>query len=52
MQERIHFLGFIAEREYREAEIGNRAYYRPNPHLFPNEHEQLATYKTHPLAKE
>lgn len=49
IQERIHFLGFIAEREYQEGEIRNRAYYRPNPHLLTS--EQRATYRTHPLAR-
>ena len=52
MQERIHFLGFIAEHEYQDAEIRRRAYFRPNPHLLPSEEEQLATYRTFALAQE
>lgn len=33
LQERVHFIGFIAEKEYRVGEIRDRACYRPNPHL-------------------
>lgn len=33
LQERIHMLGFIVEKDYRESEIASRAYWLPNPHL-------------------
>ena len=33
LQKRIHLLGFIAEKEYRENEISDRAYWLPNPNL-------------------
>ena len=52
MQERVHFLGFIAERDYQDGEIRRRAYYRPNPHLLPTERDQITTYRTFALASE
>ena len=52
MRERVHFVGFIAEKEYREGEIRDRAYFRPNPHLLPTEREQIDAYRSFPLAKE
>jgi hypothetical protein len=33
LQNRIHLLGFIAEKEYRENEIADKVYWLPNPHL-------------------
>lgn len=50
-QERVHFLGFIAEEDYREGEFRERAYFRPNPNLLANEHEQVEAYRTFALAK-
>ena len=52
MQERIHFLGFVAEKEYQDGEIRRRGYYRPNPHLLPDKERQIEVYKTYPLAQE
>jgi len=49
LRERVHFIGFIAERDYHEGEIRNRAYYRPNPHLLPTMAEQQAIARTYPL---
>jgi hypothetical protein len=37
IQERIHFLGFVCEKEYREGEIGDVGYYLANPHFFSND---------------
>lgn len=51
MQERVHFIGFIAEKEYREGEIRDRSYWRPNPHLLPTEEMQRETYRTFALGK-
>ncbi|HRL77558.1 MAG TPA: hypothetical protein PLC86_17835 [Candidatus Accumulibacter phosphatis] len=33
LQERIHLLGFVAEKDCAENENANRAYWLPNPHL-------------------
>ena len=35
LQERVHLLGFVAEKEYRENEIADKAYWLPNPRLVP-----------------
>jgi hypothetical protein len=51
MQDRIHFIGFIAEKDYRVGEIRERSYWRPNPHLLPTEQPQRAAYVTFALAK-
>jgi hypothetical protein len=51
MQERVHFLGFISEAEYREREIRDQAYYRPNPRLLPTPESQLEACRTYPLLK-
>ncbi|GAB4412480.1 MAG: hypothetical protein OHK0032_08550 [Thermodesulfovibrionales bacterium] len=48
IQERIHFLGFICEREFCAGEISNRAYYLPNPHLLSND-KAREIYETFPL---
>lgn len=50
IQERIHFLGFIREREYQEGEILQKAYYLPNPHLLTNENA-MKLYELFPLRK-
>lgn len=36
IQERIHFLGFVCERDYHEGEIPRASLYLPNPHLLSN----------------
>lgn len=48
IQERIHYLGFICESEYRQGEITSKAYYLPNPHLLSNERAG-ELYDTFPL---
>lgn len=50
VRERIHFLGFVCEREYDEGEIQRRAYYFPNPHLLTNI-QACQAYDTYPLKK-
>lgn len=52
IRERVHFLGFIREREYAEGEIRNNAYYLANPHLFASEAEARAAFNTFPLQPE
>lgn len=49
IQQRIHFLGFIREREYTEGEMRSAAYYLRNPHLFASEAEAQAALETFPL---
>lgn len=40
LQSRIHLLGFISEKEYRENEIIEKAYWLPNPFLVSSELEE------------
>ena len=49
IRERIHFLGFIAENEYRSDEIRERTYCLPNPHLLKTENAQIKAYLSYPL---
>jgi hypothetical protein len=49
VQERIHFLGFVREREYTDGEIASTAYYLANPHRLSSEAEARAVFETHPL---
>lgn len=49
IRERVHFLGFIRERQYREGEITDRTYCLANPHLMKYE-EAKQIYNTYPLA--
>jgi len=42
VRERIHFLGFVNEREYKDSEIKNEAFYFFNYHLFKNNDEKKA----------
>lgn len=46
IRERIHFLGFVREREYTDNEIGNTASYLANPHLFASESKAQAAFDT------
>lgn len=48
IQERIHFLGFVREQEYKEGEIACRSYYMCNPHLLKDE-EARNIYDEFPL---
>ncbi len=52
IQQRVHFLGFIREREYAEGEIRNTAYYLASPHLFASEADARAAFETFPLQPE
>ena len=49
IQERIHFLGFVKEKNYSEGEITRRTYLSPNPHLFADRNEIARVYDTFPL---
>jgi hypothetical protein len=49
IQERIHFLGFVAEREYSESEIGTIGYYLANWHLFSTDAEAREAFASYPL---
>ena len=52
IRERIHFIGFVREKEYVEGELADRTYYLGNPHLFKSNKEIKRAYQTYPLAKE
>jgi hypothetical protein len=49
IRERIHFLGFVREREFKEREIPNVAYYLSNPHLFSTQECALEAFRAYPL---
>jgi hypothetical protein len=53
IQERIHFLGFINERQYREGEIRNIdpniMHYFANPYLFSTEAKAEEAFASYPL---
>jgi hypothetical protein len=49
IQERIHFLGFVSEREYREGEIRNIGYYLANWHLFSDDSQAREVFASYPL---
>ena len=51
VQERIHFLGFVREREFREGEIRDLAYYLANPHIFSDQDSASDSFRTYPLVK-
>lgn len=51
IQERIHFLSFVCEREFYEGEIGKVACNVPNYNLFPDTDAALEALKSHPLAE-
>jgi len=51
IQERIHFLGFIRERDFSVGEIGRDCYYLANWDRFKTQEEAEAAYKTYPLAR-
>lgn len=51
IQERIHFLGFIREREYREGEIGDTTCIYANPRLFSSQGEVNKALSCYPLKR-
>ena len=51
VQKRIHFLGFVREREYVYGEIPQFGYYLANWHLLATQKEATQAYTTYPLAK-
>lgn len=51
IRERIHFIGFICEKEYVDGEIADKTYYLGNPHIFKNNEAIKIAYRTYPLAK-
>jgi hypothetical protein len=52
VQERIHFLGFVRERTFKEGEIQDWSLLLPNPQLLRSIEEQERTYWTYPLANQ
>ena len=51
MRERVHFIGFVAERKYSEGLLRAETFFCPNPHLLPTEEEQRAAYASYALTK-
>jgi hypothetical protein len=50
IQERVHFLGFVAEKSYKAGEISKVMRAFPNPHLLGDKQEAGAAWKTNPLS--
>lgn len=51
VQERIHFLGFVRERDFFEGEIKQIGYYLPNWNLFSVQKEAALALESYPLAQ-
>ena len=51
IQERIHFLGFVRERDFYEDEIKTIGFYLANWHLFKSNEEANSIYETFPLGQ-
>jgi hypothetical protein len=51
IQERIHFLGFVSEREYKEGEVRNIGYYHPNWYLFSDDSQVREVFASYPLQR-
>jgi hypothetical protein len=49
VQKRIHFLGFVRERDFSDGEMRDVAYYLANWHLFAEQDEAARAYATYPL---
>lgn len=49
VQERIHFLGFVCESEFRDDEIPDRTVLFHNPHLFADHEHAIRAFETYPL---
>lgn len=51
IQERIHFLGFVRERNFHQGEIQEEgvAYYLANPHIFCDQDAALKAFRRYPL---
>lgn len=50
VQKRIHFLGFVHERDYREGEIRDVGCYLANWHQFSDKVEAQNAFASHPLS--
>lgn len=50
IQERVHFLGFVAEKAYKDEEIPRLTVSFANPHLFPTEQASRTAWSTNPLS--
>lgn len=51
VQERVHFLSFVCERDFYEGEIHDVAFNVPNYNSFGDTDAAVAALKSHPLAK-
>jgi hypothetical protein len=51
VQDRIHFLGFVREREFYDNEMSEKGYYLANWHLFSTEEDARNAYNKYPLAR-
>ena len=49
VQDRIHFLGFVREKDFSDDGIRDNGYYLANWHLFPAESDAREAYNTYPL---
>jgi hypothetical protein len=51
LQQRIHFLGFVNEKEYGLGELLNQIQYFPNPNLFDNDKSVQLIYNQMPFRR-
>ena len=52
LQERIHFLGFVAEKEFGPGKLLKQIYYLANPLLFNTNDSKMEAYNKMPFRKE
>jgi len=51
VQSRIHFLGFLTEKEYFEGEIESESCYVANPKFFATKHDAQTQFASFPLKR-
>ncbi len=51
VQSRIHYLGFLSEKEYSEGEIESKSWYVANPGFFARKHDAQTQFASFPLKR-
>lgn len=52
VRERVHFIGFVSEKDYEPDEIRRRTYMLANPWLFQDEEAAQVAWETYPIRPE
>jgi hypothetical protein len=51
VQQNIHFLGFLKEKDYQKGEIQEISFFLANPNLFSTKAEAVSSHSTNPLRR-